>query len=76
MLSKVWWKRAKQYLWHICDKNSDTEPTTKIPSFWEFLQHGVNHESKGLIRVAENLVENFNINTNDLDHNAKTANLF
>ena len=39
-----------------------------------FLQHVVSHES-GLIRVAENLMENFDIDTNNLDHNAKTTNL-
>ena len=40
-----------------------------------FLQHVVSHESEGLIRVAENLMENFDIDTNNLDHNAKTTNL-
>ena len=40
-----------------------------------FLQHAVSHESEGLIRVAENLMENFDIDTNNLDHNAKTTNL-
>ena len=39
-----------------------------------FLEH-VSHESEGLIRVAENLMENFDIDTNNLDHNAKTTNL-
>ena len=39
-----------------------------------FLQHVVSHES-GLIRVAEDLMENFDIDTNNLDHNAKTTNL-
>ena len=40
-----------------------------------FLQHVVNHESEGLIQVAENLMENFDIDTNNLDPNAKTTNL-
>ena len=41
----------------------------------QFLQHVVSHESEGLIRATENLMENFNIDTNNLDHNAKTTNL-
>ena len=40
-----------------------------------FVKHVVNHELEGLIRVAENLMENFDIGTNSLDHNAKTTNL-
>ena len=40
-----------------------------------FLQHVVSHESEGLIGVTENLMENFDIDTNNLDHNAKTTNL-
>ena len=35
----------------------------------------VSHESEGLIRVAENLMENFDVDTNSLDHNAKITNL-
>ena len=52
--------------------NSDTGPT---PSLLEnqFLQHAASHESEGLIQVAENLMENFYIDTNNLDHNAKTT---
>ena len=41
----------------------------------KFLQHVVSHESEGLIRVPENLMENFDINTNNFDHHAKTTNL-
>ena len=40
-----------------------------------FLQHVVSHKSEGLIRVAENLMENFDIDTKNLDPNAKTTNL-
>ena len=40
-----------------------------------FLQHVVRHESEGSIRVAENLMENFDIDANNLDHNTKTTNL-
>ena len=40
-----------------------------------FLQHVFSHESEKLIRVAENLMDNFDIGTNNLDHNAKTTNL-
>ena len=40
-----------------------------------FVKYVVNHELEGLIRVAENLMENFDIGTNSLDHNAKTTNL-
>ena len=39
------------------------------------LQHVVRHESEGSIRVAENPMENFDIDANSLDHNAKTTNL-
>ena len=40
-----------------------------------FLQHVFSHESEGLIQVAENLMENFDTDANNLDHNAKTTNL-
>ena len=40
-----------------------------------FLKHVVNHQSEGLIQVAVNLMENFDIDTNSLDYNAKTTNL-
>ena len=40
-----------------------------------FLQHVVSHESEGFIRDAEHLMENFDIDTNNIDHNAKTTNL-
>ena len=40
-----------------------------------FLQHVFSYESERLIRVAENLMDNFDIDTNNLDHNAKTTNL-
>ena len=39
------------------------------------LKHVVNHKTEGLIRVAENLMENFDIDTSSLDHNANTTNL-
>ena len=40
-----------------------------------FLQHVVRHESEGSIRVAKNLMENFDIDANNLNHNTKTTNL-
>ena len=39
-----------------------------------FLEH-VSYESEGSIRVAENLMENFDVDTNNPDHNATTTNL-
>ena len=48
----------------------------KCPLFEnQFLQNVVSNESEGMIWVAENVMENFDIDTNDLGHNAKTTNL-
>ena len=39
-------------------------------------QHAVNHESERLIRVAKNLMRNFDAETNEVGHNVYTTSLF